>query len=474
MNREERYFLDEDSISEALNRFKRSLAVGRKSYFDVSEFEGIVEYLLDEGDINSSEIAARQGIQIHPGAVPLQLKYAQVLLSKGKYRNALKYLDFIEQIEPHNPDIHLMKGSAWLVLEQESEAEKSFRKALKHAGFEKDDILYHIGASYVHAGEIKKAIEYFERSLKLNPENEMALYDLGFFSDQEGDYQKSIDYYNQYLDIDPFNFSIWFNLGISHNKAGNFEKAIEAYEFALVLNEEFDQSLFNIGNAYANEGKYNEAIAKYTEYLEFDPENDDAWCYIGECYLNLDNHIQAEYYYQKSIKINPENDTAWFGVGLIMWVEKKWKQSIVFIKKALDIDNSNPEYWITLAKVYSDFNKPVEAEKALKNGMELEPENTEIWLTWVDIFLKIDALDNAHKVLKTGIEKNDDPLLKYRMVSLLLESKKEKEAFEMLKTAMAQEFIQINYLFDIYPKALKNKRLHKLIEAFREENNLLG
>ncbi|RIH64202.1 tetratricopeptide repeat protein [Mariniphaga sediminis] len=470
MNKEERHYFGEENINEALSRFKRSLASGRKSYFDVSEFEGIVEYLLDEGDINTSEIAARQGIQIHPGAVPLQLKYAQVLLSKGKYQNALKYLDLAEQVELTNPDVHLMKGSAWLVLGEEREAERSFRKALKYSGVEKDDILYHIGAAYVQSGDIKKAIQYFERSLKLNPENEMALYDLGFFSDQEGEYQKSIDYYNRYLDIDPFNFSIWFNLGISYNKAGEFEKAVEAYEFAMALNEDFDQSLFNIGNAYANAGKYEEAIKKYTEYLEFDPENDDAWCYIGECYLNLDDHDQAEHYYQKAIKLNEENDTAWFGVGLIKWVEKKWKESIGFIKKALDIDDSNTEYWITLAKVYNDNNRPIEAEKALVKAADLEAGNTEVWLTWVDIFLKFGELENALRVLESGLEKSDDSLLKYRMVSLLLESKREKEAFAMLEVAMEQEFTQIKYLFDVYPKALKNKRLRKIVDDFEEAN----
>src|SRR6056297_350842 len=119
MNREERNFFDhEDHSGEALDRFKQSLALGRKSYFDVSEFESIVDHLLDEGDISSSEIAARQGIQIHPGAVPLQLKYAQVLLSKGKYQHALKYLEMVEQVEMTNPDIHLMKGTAWLLTDE--------------------------------------------------------------------------------------------------------------------------------------------------------------------------------------------------------------------------------------------------------------------------------------------------------------------------------------------------------------------
>lgn len=472
MNKEDWSYLREEGIQEAINRFKKSLVSGRKSYFDVSEFEGIVEYLLDEGDLNTSEIAALQGIQIHPGAVPLQLKYAQVLLSKGKYQNALKYLNLAEQVELTNPDVHLMKGSAWLVIGNEKEAEKSFKKALKNAGQEKDDILYHIGTSYVQAGDIEKAVIYFEKSLKVNPENELALYDLGFFSDQEGYYQKSIEYYNRYLDIDPFNFSIWFNLGISYNKSGNFEKAIEAYEFALALNDEFDQSLFNIGNAYANAGKYHEAIEKYHEYLKLDAENDDAMCYIGECYLNLEEHSRAEEYYRKAVELNPDNDNAIFGLGLIMWVGKKWKKSIKHIKKALQIDALNVEYWITLAKVYIDSSQPEEAVKAIIRAAELEPENTEVWLTWADVFMKNKEIEAAIEILQNGIEKCDDAVLKYRMVSLLLEKKQEAEAFVLLKKAMKQDFLNINYFFDIYPKALKNKKLRKLIDDFRKNNNL--
>jgi tetratricopeptide (TPR) repeat protein len=472
MNKEDWSYLREDGIKEALTRFKKSLASGRKSYFDVSEFEGIVEYLLDEGDIKNSEIAALQGIQIHPGAVPLQLKYAQVLLSKGKYQNALKYLNLAEQIELTNPDVHLMKGSAWLIMGNEEEAENSFMKALKNADIEKDEILYHIGSSYVQAGEIEKGISYFEKSLMLNPENELALYDLGFFSDQEGEYQKSIEYYNRYLDIDPFNFSIWFNLGISYNKAGEYEKAIQAYEFAHILNEDFDQSIFNIGNAYANAGKFPEAIKSYMDYLELDPENDDALCYIGECYLNLENHFLAEDFYQRALKLNPENETAFFGIGLIMWVHKKWKKGIKYIKKALQLDPSNSEYWITLAKLYNDSHKPEDAENALIKAAELEPENAELWLTWVDVFIKLNEINKALQVLDKGIDYNDDPLLKYRKVGLLLEKKQEKKALALLKVAMNQDFLNINYFFDIYPKALKMNNVLKLVDKFRRENSV--
>ncbi|NCB08792.1 MAG: tetratricopeptide repeat protein, partial [Bacteroidia bacterium] len=194
MNEEERNYFEEEDISEALSRFKRSLISGSKKYFDVSEFEGIVEQLLEEGDINASEIAVKQGIQIHPQAVALQLKYAQVLLNKGKYEEALRRLTLIEKVEKTNPDVHLIKGSAWLVKGEDVKARTAFRKAIKYAGNEVDDVLYHIGSAYVHAGDISSAIVYFEKAVIANPENEMALYDLGFFCDQTGDYEKSVQY----------------------------------------------------------------------------------------------------------------------------------------------------------------------------------------------------------------------------------------------------------------------------------------
>jgi len=469
MSEEERDYFNEEEIGEALTQFKDSLATGRNQYFDVLQFESIVEQLLDEGDLHASEIAVMQGLQIHPDSVSLKLKYGQVLLSKGRYEKAMKYLDLAESVEENNPDVHLIKGSAWLILGEDRAAEKSFTKAVKTAGSEEDDILYHIGAAYVQAGEIKKAVDYFEKALRINPTNETALYELGFFSDMRGNYTKSIEHYNRFLDIDPFNYSTWFNLGITYNKAENYSKAIEAYEYALTLNEDFSQALFNIGNANANAGEYALAIKKYIEFLEAEPDNDDAHGYIGECYLNLEEYQKSEWYYREAIRLNKENDSAWFGVGLIMWIEKRFAESATFIKKAVKIDDLNSEYWLTLAKVYNDDNRLKEAEKALKKAGKLEPENSEIWLTAAEVYLKFGELENALAITLAAIKKNGDVQLKYRLVGLLLQSKREEEAYKWLQDSLKQDPKLVSFLFDVYPKARNNKRLTKMIETFNKE-----
>ncbi len=457
----------DDDIIEAVNRFKRSLISGRTKYFDVSEFEGIVEQLLEEGDLQSSEIAAEQGIKIHPNSVPLQLKYAQILINKGLFKKSLKYLKIAEKVDPNNSEVHLLKGSAQMITGKETEALLSFRNAIKYAGADIDDILYQIGSTYIQVGNIPKAIYYFEKTVKANPYNDQALYDLGFFHDQENNFSKSIYYYNLYLDFDPFNHYVWFNLGTVYNKTEDHEKAIEAYEFAFALNHEFFIALFNIGNALANIGRYNEAIEKYHEFLESEPDNDEAYCYLGECFLNLEDYGQSQFYYNRALEINKDNDTAWFGLGLISWIGQNFESSIKFVKKAIRTDGSNSEYWLTLGKIYNDFKDRSNAIAALKKAAGIEPGNTEIWVTWADVYINFEEYENALQILFTGIEQNQDVTLKYRTAALLFEFKKRKEAFQQLALALMQDPGQVEFFYNLNPAYRRNSKINKMVAEFK-------
>lgn len=471
MKEERDNFHDDDSVG-AVNRFKRSLMSGRSKYFDVSEFEEIVEQLLEEGDLQSSEIAARQGIQIHPNAAPLQLKYAQILLNKGMYKKSLKYIQIAEKIDANNPDVHLLKGSVRMIMGFEDEALLSFRKAIKYASTDLDDILYHIGSAFVQVGEIQKAIYYFEKAVKINPNNDQVLYDLGFFHEQEGNSRQSIRYYDKYLDIDPFNQYVWFNIGAGYNKTENLEKAIEAYEFAYAIDDKFYMTLFNMGNAYANAGRFDKAIEKYSDFIVKEPDNDDAYCYIGECYLNMEKHQLSEQNYRLAVKINPKNDTGWFGIGLIKWIQQDYEASVEYIRKAIAIDDTNPEYWLTLGKVHHDFDSKISAVKALKKAARIEPENSEIWLTWAEVYVTFKEPENAISILQKAISNNNDVILKYRLVALLLQTRQSKIAVELLESAMNQNFEEIEFLYTVYPNSLKNKRLKKVVDQFKKYNQL--
>lgn len=327
MSDDDREYYDEQDAQAAYDRFRDSLREGAFRYFDVVEFEGIIDNLMDEGDYENAHVAIEHAMTIHPSALPVRIRYAQYLINKGKTKDALEELAFLEKVDSENPDIFLMQGTSHLLEGSREKAESSFRKAVAFAGEEVADILYHIGTSWISVGNLEMAILYFERSFRVDPENEMVLNDLGYFYDQLGYPEKSIRFYNLYLDLDPFNPAVWFNLGIAYNRTSRFEKALEAYEYCLALNESFYHAIFNKANSLANLERYREAIAAYRDYLKSDPENDDAWCYMGECYLNQGRYKMAGRYYQKALSINAVNDIALFSLGIVRWVEKNFRKA---------------------------------------------------------------------------------------------------------------------------------------------------
>ncbi len=468
MNRETGDFFEENEVPEVYFRFRKSLLSGTSQYFDVSEFEILIDYLEDEGDFENINTAIRQAVKIHPDSVALRLRFAQSLIASGEPEMALHQLHFLEKIETDDPEIFLLKGTSFLMMNQLSEAETSFKTAIRKAGSDLSEILYQIGTSYIPYGDIHAAVRYFERSYRQNSENEQVLNDLGYFSDQLGFPEKSIRYYNLYLDLDPFNPAVWFNLGIAYNRTSKFEKAIEAYDYALALNSRFYHAMFNKANALANLERFNEAIQAYRLYLKSDPENDDAYTYMGECYLNMGRYRLAERQYRKALLINPRNDMALFSTGVIRWIEKNYAESIRLIRSAIGIEGEISDYWFTCARVLADSGRRNEAIAAFKKASVLDPGNPEIWISYAECLHTSGRVNDAIVTLKKGIRhNNNDAASKYLLAAYLLETNDEKEAALQLETALKLDFNRHSDLFEIYPKAAQNDSVKKLIRTYK-------
>ncbi|MGE5449293.1 MAG: tetratricopeptide repeat protein, partial [Bacteroidales bacterium] len=238
MNEDAKDF-EEDDFQEAIARFNEMIDHKGSIYFDVFEWEGIIDHFLEEGDFMLAQKALDSGLAIHPNAISLQIKNAQLLLNEEKPDECLDLLHYIEKIDGNNPEIYLTKGAAYNLQGNFKKAVKAFEHALRMPIDDLDETLYNIGISFGQTGETYLAIKYLEKAYQNNPKNEIVLYELGYYYDRDSQFEKSIEFYNKYLDIDPFNHSVWYNIGITYNRMGKFDKAIEAYDYALALNEDF-------------------------------------------------------------------------------------------------------------------------------------------------------------------------------------------------------------------------------------------
>jgi len=209
----EEIFHDEES-NDLVNRYEEMLKSNRKYFFDVFEFESIIDYYIDTDKTNNALNVVKFASQQHPNSVNLQLKEAQVLIDKGLAGQALKVIEHVEFIESSNSDVYLIKGSALNILGKYSDAERAFDHAIEFTYDDKVEVMHTIAQSFDQIGRYKTALKYLLAAYDLENSNVAVLYDIGYCYEKLGQINRSIEYYNQYLDREPFSENGWYNLGI--------------------------------------------------------------------------------------------------------------------------------------------------------------------------------------------------------------------------------------------------------------------
>ncbi len=119
-----------------------------------------------------------------------------------------------------------------------------------------------IGVGYFKMNKMDSAAIYFEKGLKYNPDNSVALSN-----------------YGAYL----------FN-------KGRYAEAIGIYDRTLKLNPRFVDAMVNLGSCYGATQQYDKAIVWFTQAYELDPTNQRTISLLALTYKNMNQLDKASYF----------------------------------------------------------------------------------------------------------------------------------------------------------------------------------
>ncbi|MDQ1296436.1 MAG: hypothetical protein QG611_414 [Bacteroidota bacterium] len=463
---EDRYsYSYEEEIKQAVQKFERMKRNNENYFFDVIEFESIIDYYIDSNNSIKAFEAATLASQQHPNSVSIQLRKARVLLDKGRAVETLKILKKLENIEPGNHEIYIAKGTAMGILGDIQGAKKMFDYALTLDTEEVENILFAIVSVLQNLNYYEHLIPYLLRLMQKEPEFYAHLYDLAYAYEKTGDYECSISNYLKYLDQEPFSDSAWYNLGIIYNKLDQAENAMEAYDYALAINSQNTFALFNKGNILSNLERFSEAIPVYLEYLENEPDSFEAMTYLGECYEKTGENLLSKKYYHEAIEIAPEFADPWFGLGVVELNNGNVDDSLIFFRKAVRLDDENPEFWYLLGKAHYVNGETKSALSCFREALKLDAYYDEVWFDLGRIIFKenlplkaIPYLEHAYKV--TG----DVPGINYLLASFYLQSGNQDKAYKHLSLAIDMDKSLYLQFQDFFQKDLLTKKINKLLE----------
>ncbi|MBN2697701.1 MAG: tetratricopeptide repeat protein [Bacteroidales bacterium] len=451
-----------------LRRYEAMRDSEMPAFFDVDEFEQIIDYYIDEFQYEEACEAASIGNRQHPTSVELKYKFISIYIEQGKPGKALQLIDEIPAWEDGNSELHFLKGTALCMLKQFEEAEAHFDRAISLAEEDLFDALINIAIAFENAEYFPKAVKYLTIALEHDPLNLSVLFDLGYFHERVGDLEQSVSYYLRYLDQDPFSDNTWYNLGIVYHKMERFNEAIEAYDYAIALNPEYPSAYFNRANVWADMDQVEKAIACYLEFLEFEPDNLQALCFLGECYEQINDHDGALEAFRHVIEKDNTSAEGWFGAGMAFYRKEQFRESITYILKAIEFDDQNIDYWYNLGYAYEEAAMVPEAIKCFSFIVRKSPAEKEAWLLLTELMMKEGDFAKAIPVLREAyLNHPDDDSINIKLAVCHL-----KEGDMPLSSRFLRKALELNRLslpeFHYYiNEEQTDPVLRKIIQQFK-------
>ena len=469
MTNNENEYINEEELQDSLSSFKDMLKQKTSKYFEVHEFEYILEYYIERNDIANANLAIKYAMTIHPKSYELYKKLAQVLILSEDYEKAIRISkkalkDFGEQADL---DYFLVIGEAYLKTERIEDAEKAFYKALKMADDEFYNICYSIAISYEQEDRHLKAIKYFKL---IEEENKNLLFDIAMSYYSLEDYKQSVSYFKKHLKHYVFSLESWFYQGKSLFSLSNYDEAIDAFEYVLSIDSQYTPALYELAKLWVIKADYFKALETYKEILLIEQNPDNTfWLSLGDVYFNLERYVDARKTYLKVLKNDEESEDAFYSLSLIDIVEGEYRWAENHIKKAIAINSQLPEFWVTLGNVQQFLFQEDRAEQSYLKAIQLNPYFDLAWKSIVDFyFYANDVIQALSYLVKSQTYIGESAEIYYKLTAFNLELQDLDKAVSFLEKALLLDASQYKILYEYFPEAGDYKLIQKLINLYQK------
>jgi tetratricopeptide (TPR) repeat protein len=370
-------------IKFSINKFEQMLKTKHTYFFDAQEFEEIIEYYLEFGEIQLSKKALFIALNQHPENLELLLLKSEHFILDEKYNDAYIVLDSILQVSPLNEEVIIQKANIESKIGNHFESINLLNIALKTSE-DPIDIWNLIGMEYLLIDDYKNAKYFFKSCVLENFEDYPSLYNLLYCYEQLDLKEEAIEILNMILEENPYSEIAWHQLGCVFIKLSRFKEALSAFEFAIISDENFTGAYIEKAKLLEMKGNLNEAIENYNNALKSNDPSAYIYSKIGDCHFKLNNNKLALRFFLKAVHTDPGSEKSWNKLIDYYMNSFDFKKANYFLKKSLNI---NPDS-IKLLKKSVIINKHFQiTEKvigAYKTMIDLGDKKWETFIEYID------------------------------------------------------------------------------------------
>ncbi|MGO9115409.1 MAG: tetratricopeptide repeat protein [Thermoguttaceae bacterium] len=288
------------------------------------------------------------------------------------------------------------------------------------------------GMVYSRRGQTAKALEFWERALKRNP-NRPDLYDaMATIALRKEEYEEAVELcrkglgtstqiphlYYQLVEalnalgrteesvnelqiairLFPENGEFHCQMGKTNALLNEYEKAKISYEMAVKLQPRSAPSHYGLAVVCARLGMEHESERELEQYRNLQPERLQAQlgrsdrandvldgrrnlamtcCEVGTVYLDNGRPGKAEPLLRRGAAVDPESIGCRIQLAQLLCSTNRVPESVSVVRELIEIEPENVNFHLRLAMIYAQLEQLDEALKAVKKALELAPGNEE-------------------------------------------------------------------------------------------------
>ena len=221
---------------------------------------------LRAGANSKAEFVLIRALKLKPDSPDALHLLAQVYSNESRPLDALDLLVRAHKIAPENTDVIFLMARVSMSQNYYEDAIPLLESGVAIAP-QRADLLAALGESYFMAGKVDKAIEKFQKLIKLDPSARSSVF-LGISYRHLGRFDEAKQYFQDGLKLDPHNSACLFNLGFIAERQGDDAQAEAMFQQALRSNPDFAAALLELANLRIVSKKYAEAADLLRKYVE--------------------------------------------------------------------------------------------------------------------------------------------------------------------------------------------------------------
>ena len=126
---------------------------------------------------------------------------------------------------------------------------------------------------------------------------------VGNYYSSKGRHEKAVQYFQRALKLDRTYLSAWTLLGHEYIEMKNTAAAIEAYRRAVDISDREYRAWYGLGQTYEIMNMLLHALFYFRKAASLHPHDARMWCAIGGCLLGLDRRTDAEKSYERAVSL---------------------------------------------------------------------------------------------------------------------------------------------------------------------------